>query len=166
MAMVRLPEQDHRAAHRCLGLTTIPEVQDLVPSSLHGRLQRERGSSERTRRAINSPPEEEFGKIVLRVDKAPHQPDPHQDISQLREICSVPATVPRWPKRVRARATPQTPPRIGKFLIKLTSLRLSLLAPGDHPSRTCCFLGGVCLLNEQRHWHLQIKTRGSRLGSL
>ncbi len=26
--------------------------------------------------------------------------------------------------------------------------------------------GGVCLLNEQRHWHLQIKTRGSRLGSL
>jgi hypothetical protein len=103
MAMVRLPEQDHRAAHRGLGLTTIPEVQDLVPSSLHGRLQRERGSSERTRRAINNPPEEEFGKIVLRVDKAPHQPDPHQDISQLREICSVPATVPRWPKRREVR---------------------------------------------------------------
>jgi hypothetical protein len=101
MAMVRLPEQGHRAAHRGLGLTTIPEVQDLVPSSLHGRLQRERESSERTRRAINK--EEEFGKIVLRVDKAPHQPDRHQDISQVREICSVPATVPRWPKRREVR---------------------------------------------------------------
>ena len=29
-----------------------------------------------------------------------------------------------------------------------------------------CLRERVCLLNEQRRWHLQIKTRGSRLGSL